>query len=112
MRVVNDCTMPFKKARAKHSIHRPYFVFHELCVDVGYVLEKNFLLLKVEILNDKGKTRRLTINLSVCAAALGIIGILKDAHAKNKTGKDENGHLTGIFEKQNGNPNVLKMLIT
>jgi len=51
--------------------------------------------LKTGILNEKGKVRWCTINLSVCATALGIIDILNDTYAKIMVEKDENGHLTG-----------------
>lgn len=54
--------------------------------------------LKTGILNEKGKVRWFTINLSVCATALGIIDILNDTYAKIMVEKDENSFLTGIVE--------------
>ena len=54
--------------------------------------------IKVSLVNEKGKVWWMSISLSICSMALGIIDILNDTYAKIKVEKDENGNLTGNVE--------------
>ena len=51
---------------------------------------------KVGIAKGSGTVHRKTVNLTMCANAMGIIDILNNSHSSIKLGRDEEGNLTGL----------------